>query len=174
MSPSGSWVVAISDQIYAASTAPGQRGFKSYSSSVPLTCIAFHPTEEYFATGDQTGRIRLWFCLENETATPSSKTRRAQTTAMHWHAHAVLGLAFSPNGVYLLSGGEESVLVIWHLDSGKKDFVPRVGSPIVSVTTVGGTDRGLEYLLGLEDGTLLFINANTQKATKSISRLKLS
>ena len=32
---------------------------------------------------------------------------------MHWHAMHVISLAFSYNGHYVYSGGEEGVLVVW-------------------------------------------------------------
>ena len=32
-------------------------------------------------------------------------------STMHWHAHAVGALCFSPDGNFLLSGGQEAVLV---------------------------------------------------------------
>ena len=41
-------------------------------------------------------------------------------------------------GTYLLSGGEESVLVLWQLDTHKKQFRPRLGSPITRVACSPG------------------------------------
>jgi len=34
-------------------------------------------------------------------------------TTVHWHAHGVRTLAFTPDGTILLSGGDENVLVMW-------------------------------------------------------------
>lgn len=92
---------------------------------------------------------------------------------LDWHAHAVSSIAFTSNGAYLLSGGEESVLVIWQLHTGKKEFVPRVGAPIktVALSTVGGSEE--EYLLGLADATYVFISAGALKISRSYSRIKL-
>ncbi|KAH9944212.1 WD40 repeat-like protein [Epithele typhae] len=154
-------------------TADTKAGFTKFVSPEKLTCLAFHPSEEYFATGDASGCIRLWYCL-NESATikTSGVGKTAQTTTLHWHAHAVSSLAFTANGAYLLSGGEEAVLVLWQLHSGRKEFVPRVGSPIVHVTlvSVGGEE---EYLLGLADASFAFVRASTLKISRSISRIKL-
>jgi NET1-associated nuclear protein 1 (U3 small nucleolar RNA-associated protein 17) len=109
-------------------------------------------------------------------AGPSGE-RRVQTTTLHWHAHAVSSLAFTPNGAYLLSGGEEAVLVIWQIHSGKKEFVPRVGAPIQSISVSDPQDasgsRAQEYLLGLSDGTLAFVKADLLKVHRTIARLKL-
>jgi NET1-associated nuclear protein 1 (U3 small nucleolar RNA-associated protein 17) len=99
--------------------------------------------------------------------------KKTQTTTLHWHAHAVSSIAFTPNGAYLLSGGEESVLVIWQLRTGQKEFVPRVGAPIntISISRMGSGDE--EYLLGLADATYLFVSSATLKISRSYSRIKL-
>lgn len=57
---------------------------------------------------------------------------------LHWHAHAVGDLSFSTDGTYLLSGGEEAVLVLWQLPKETKHFRPRLGAPIVGVACSHG------------------------------------
>jgi WD40 repeat protein len=47
------------------------------------------------------------------------------STTVHWHASPVGCLSFSPDGVYLLSGGAEQVLVMWQLEGSKPKFLPR-------------------------------------------------
>lgn len=150
-------------------------GFTKYVSPERLTCLAFHPTEEYFATGDEKGNIRLWYCL-NDTLPINARgvEKKTQTTSLHWHAHAVSSIAFTTNGAYLLSGGEESVLVIWQLHTGKKEFVPRVGAPINAVSVFKGSGSSEEeYLLGLADATYLFVSAGNLKISRGYSRIKL-
>jgi NET1-associated nuclear protein 1 (U3 small nucleolar RNA-associated protein 17) len=135
--------------------------------------LAFHPSEDYFATGDDKGNIRLWYCLnEQVAATAVGVEKRAQTTTLHWHAHAVASITFTPNGAYLLSGGAESVLVIWQLHTGKKEFVPRVGAPITTISIVAGR-QSEEYLLSLADATFTFVSAATLKISRSYARIKL-
>eukprot|EP01137_Pigoraptor_chileana_P009467 Opistho-2@57784 len=87
-----------------------------------LLALAFHPKEPCIATGDATGKVTLWYCIGGE--------RPAVTTTMHWHSHAVASIAYSGDGAYLLSGGHESVLVIWQLATDNKQFLPRLGGPI--------------------------------------------
>ncbi|KAJ7446497.1 WD40 repeat-like protein [Mycena galericulata] len=175
-SPSGAWLVAIAGhKVYVASSTSLSSGFTKYVSPERLTCLAFHPSEDYFATGDEKGFIRLWYCLnEPSPAKPAvGVEKKPQTTALHWHAHAVSSIAFTPNGAYLLSGGEESVLVIWQLHTGKREFLPRIGSPIktISVSKVAGGEE--EYLLGLADATYTFVSAASLKVSRSYSRIKL-
>ena len=187
VSASGSWLVAIGGhKAYVASTANLKSGFVKFVSPEALTCLAFHPTEEYFATGDDKGHIRLWYCLHETIATTATTTaaaveaaakpqveKRAPTSTLHWHAHAVSALTFTLNGAYLLSGGEESVLVMWQIHSGKREFVPRVGAPIDSVV-VSRTQGGEEdYLLGLADGSFVFISSMNLKISRSYSGIKL-
>ncbi|KAI0652052.1 WD40 repeat-like protein [Trametes meyenii] len=174
ISPSGGWLVATAGhKAYVCQTVDLKAGFTKFVSPERLTCLAFHPSEEYFATGDATGCIRLWYCLNESIAikTPGVE-KTAQTTTLHWHAHAVSSLAFTPNGAYLLSGGEEAVLVIWQLHTGKKEYVPRVGSPIVHVALVnnGGEEK---YLLGLADASFAFVSASSLKISRTIARIKL-
>ena len=81
-----------------------------------LTALAIHPNQECIATGDVEGKIVLW--------------RRNTCSILHWHAHPLTVARFTGDGLYLLSGGPEAVLVIWQLSSSKKTFLPRIGGPI--------------------------------------------
>ncbi|KAI9460514.1 WD40 repeat-like protein [Lactarius psammicola] len=175
VSAGGSWLIAIGGhKAYVASMANLKAGFVKFVSPEALTCLAVHPTEDYFATGDEKGNIRLWYCLHENIVVPVAEVeKRAPTSTLHWHAHAVSALSFTPNGAYLLSGGEESVLVIWQIHSGKREFVPRVGAPINSVA-VSQTQSGQEeYLLCLADASFVFVGAAKLKITRSYSGIKL-
>lgn len=181
ISPDGKWLVVISNRkVHVARMDQIRDGFTKYVSDQRLTCLAFHPTESYFATGDAEGKIRLWYCLDNAFMAQQAETRgdgtekRAPTSTMHWHAHAVGSIAFSPNGAYLLSGGEEAVLVLWQLASGQKEFVPRLGAPIASVAVANGLDgREQEYAVGLMDGSMVFVGAMNLKPLRTFSRVKI-
>ena len=91
-----------------------------------MQCAAIHPQDERLATGDATGRIRVYPTFPAAvTATAASKAGpqalssgadqgpadNLPCTTWHWHAHPVRCLCFSTDGTYLLSGGEEAVLV---------------------------------------------------------------
>lgn len=84
-----------------------------------LTTVAIHPQNKYIATGDVEGQIVLWHDFTSK--------EDVKCTHLHWHAHSVSALNFSNDGIYLLSGGEEAVLVLWQLDTGSKQFLPRLG-----------------------------------------------
>jgi NET1-associated nuclear protein 1 (U3 small nucleolar RNA-associated protein 17) len=177
ISASGKWlVVAGGTKVYVAAMSNLKASFTKFVCSEQLTCMAMHPMEDWLVTGDETGQLRLWYCLKDDLSfEKAGENRTAPTTTLHWHAHAVQALEFTPNGAYLLSGGEESVLVIWQLHTGKKEFVPRVGAPIqtISVCDTGDGTREQEYLLGLNDGSLAFIRSGTLKLSRTIARVKL-
>lgn len=164
ISPDGRWIVATSGlKAHIAATAHPEAGWTKFTSTHRLTCLAFHPSQGYFATGDEAGQVRLWYCLGQDQLTfEKLKAEKKPVTSMfHWHAHAVEAIAFTPNGSYLLSGGLASVLVLWQIDTGHRGFVPRVGAPIKSISVIDTPERGQEFLLGLEDGSMAAVEAGT-------------
>lgn len=176
LSENGSWLVATAGhKVYVAATSSLQDGFVKYVSPERLTCLAFHPYEEYFATGDSKGVVRLWYCLNEQIAVQMKAAgveKKSQTSAFHWHAHAVSSLSFSGDGGHLFSGGEEAVLVVWQLQTGRKEFVPRVGAPIKTISTLQVED-GEEALLSLADATNVFVKTASRKILRSFSKIKL-
>ncbi|ORY00710.1 WD40 repeat-like protein [Basidiobolus meristosporus CBS 931.73] len=134
-----------------------------YKSDFLLTCIAFHPTEPCIATGDERGRIVLWYCLSEDTM------ERPVTSVMHWHAHKVNHIAFTDDGVYMVSGGEEAVLVVWQLQTGHRQFLPRLGSEIKSI--VISPDQSL-YAVGHLDNSVRIVSAVDLSIKQAIQGLK--
>ncbi|SJX64495.1 related to NAN1-U3 snoRNP protein [Sporisorium reilianum f. sp. reilianum] len=195
VSPNGQWLVVVgNDKVQVARTNDLASGFTRFISSHPashqhsreaMTCMAFHPTDSTrLVTGDSTGRIRVWYCLQNSFMAPSKAEaddgmeRHAPSTVLHWHAHAVSSLCFSPNGAHLLSGGEEGVLVVWHLgasgNAASKEFVPRLGAPLSAIAVANGLDgREQEYAVSLADGSITFVSSMTLKPTRTFTRIKI-
>ena len=126
-----------------------------------LTSVALHPTAPHAATGDEGGRIQLWY----NVARPSS-AGNTTTTTLHWHAHRVHALCFTPDGHYLLSGGEESVLVIWQLRTLKQQFLPRLGSTIVAISIA---PDGLHYIIGTDDNNIHVIDSTTLQTSWTLT-----
>ncbi|GAC75669.1 WD40 repeat protein [Moesziomyces antarcticus T-34] len=194
VSPNGEWLVVVgNDKVQVARTHDLTSGFTRFISSHPgaqhrrdsMTCMAFHPTDPTrLVTGDASGRIRVWYCLQNNFMAPSKAEaddgmeRHAPSTVLHWHAHAVSSLCFSPNGAQLLSGGEEGVLVVWHLgasgNAASKEFVPRLGAPLSAIAVANGLDgREQEYAVSLADGSITFVSSMSLKPTRSFTRIKI-
>jgi hypothetical protein len=174
ISASGAWLVTIAaHKAYVVPTADLKSGFTKFVSPERLLCLVFHPTEDHFTTGDDKGVIRSWYCLRQDLMGRADTEKRAQTTTLHWHAHAVAGLAYTPNGAYLLSGGEESVLVLWQLHTGKREYVPRVGASINGIAVSKAGERDEEYLLALADASFVFVSSASLKISRAFARIKL-
>ena len=77
--------------------------------------------ETTVAIGNDKGKITLWHKAGND---------KPVSSAYHWHSHGVSSVVFNSDGTYMLSGGEEAVLVIWQLETGTKRFLPRLGTYI--------------------------------------------
>eukprot|EP01116_Phalansterium_solitarium_P023920 TRINITY_DN8595_c0_g1_i1.p1 TRINITY_DN8595_c0_g1~~TRINITY_DN8595_c0_g1_i1.p1 ORF type:complete len:1176 (+),score=463.09 TRINITY_DN8595_c0_g1_i1:143-3670(+) len=151
-SRSGEFVAATSGhRLYVYNVATREK--RSFTARKPMTAVAVHPTEGFVATGDQTGSITIWYCLgahwhDSKPAPDIAKTakkyktwtrqriadQKVTTKVMHWHANAITCLNFTNDAAYLLSGGQEAVLVVWQLETGAKQFLPRLGAGIVGVT----------------------------------------
>ncbi|GAA5957100.1 hypothetical protein JCM21900_000793 [Sporobolomyces salmonicolor] len=177
LSPSGSTLLSLNPHaINLCRTATLQQGF---TRSIPvndevLTTVAFHPTENYFATGNTRGQVRLWYNVLDKPNSEQADERKAPTTALlHWHVHPVSALSFTPNGAYLLSGGREAVMVLWQLHTGHQEYVPRVGAPILTLTVVENGEGGEQQVaMRLADGSVAFVGSQKLKVGKTIAGLK--
>ena len=174
VSASGEHLIAVGGyKAYVAKIAALTSGFMKFISPEALTCLAVHPSEDYFATGDVKGVVRLWYCLDSNLIKVVGVGKKSETSALHWHAHAVSSVAFTANGAYLLSGGEEAVLVIWQLHTGNREFIPRVGSPIKSIAVSPPRASEEEYLLGLSDATYTFVSSTTSKLSQVFAQIRI-
>ncbi|KAG6407349.1 hypothetical protein SASPL_130338 [Salvia splendens] len=153
-----------------------------------ITTMAFHPTERVVAAGDVTGRILLWRGVGRETFSNSkSSNGRMNTdgedrpgvrdtddadscTTWHWHSSEVNVLFFSSDGAYLYSGGKEGVLVVWQLDTGKKKFLPRIGSPLLYF--INSPDPTLSSI-SCADNQIQLLRMPSMEILRSISGIKL-
>lgn len=93
--------------------------------------LAFHPTKPLTVVGQRDGSMSLYtFPFDQWETLASLKTLSLFAARWHWHAHQVNTMVFSTDSHYLLSGGQEGVLVQWKLSNGEKSFLPRFASPI--------------------------------------------
>ena len=128
----------------------------------PVTCVAVHPHESTIATGHFDGVINLWFL--NFDLSVSCKTQ------MHWHAHAVGALTFTSEGTYILSGGEEAVLVVWQTATNNKRFLPRLSSPIIGLSL---DNKDSLYCVMGSDNSIRVIDSASFSVTQTIQGLKV-
>ncbi|KAL5549203.1 hypothetical protein UlMin_004434 [Ulmus minor] len=154
-----------------------------------LTVLVFHPTERIVAAGDVTGRILIWRNFGNQTFSIIDKQGNGKLmnneevrpgvrgdneaeacTTWHWHPSEVNTLSFSSDGAYLYSGGKEGVLVVWQIDTGKKKFLPRIGSPLLYFTD--SPDPSLASI-SCADNQIHILKMPSMEILKSISGIKL-
>ncbi|ODV92431.1 hypothetical protein CANCADRAFT_43039 [Tortispora caseinolytica NRRL Y-17796] len=77
------------------------------------------------AIGSSSGVIDLYTSLfSSANAVPKS---------LKWHMKAVTALQFAMGDQYLLSGGQEKVLVFWQLETNSTQFLPRLPGPITKI-----------------------------------------
>lgn len=106
-------VVALNDPHLATTRLPlGQKS--------PVTVVAVSG-DGVVALGTATGPVQLLY--------PGQADQRL----LKWHIDQVKALAFSPDNTYLLSGGLEKVLVLWHLDSDNHTFLPRLNGTVSAI-----------------------------------------
>ncbi|KNA25055.1 hypothetical protein SOVF_009790 [Spinacia oleracea] len=154
-----------------------------------FTTFAFHPNDNIIATGDVSGRICVWrgfgirtffkgndqananlMKIEDERAGVRGDNDVEACSTWHWHSSEVKFLAFSTDGANLYSGGNEGVLVQWQLDTGKRKFLPRIGSPLLYF--VHSPDPTLSAM-SCADNQIHFLKMPSFEILKPIAGIKL-
>ncbi|EXJ59482.1 uncharacterized protein A1O5_12107 [Cladophialophora psammophila CBS 110553] len=74
---------------------------------------------------------------------------------LHWHRTAVNTVKWSRDRNYIISGGNETVLVIWQLDSNQHQFLPHLSAPILNLTV---SNTGSAYALRLGDNSVMILS----------------
>ncbi|KAJ3048263.1 hypothetical protein HK097_010731, partial [Rhizophlyctis rosea] len=161
------WLVVADETMFGVVRLGGTKNggggeMRRYYPDEDIQSIAIHPTEGYVAVGEKTGKITSWYCL----GTDEKSQKNPVKSSVHWHANQVNALAFTSDGTYMLSGGEESVLVIWQLGTKHKDFLPRLGWTIQSLTV---TPDQQHYAVGLGNNSVLVIGAAGMKIRMSLA-----
>lgn len=93
------------------------------------------------------------------------------TTSVHWHAHRVGAITFDSSGAHMYSGGLEMVLVIWQLESGKKDWLPRLTAPIIGMSHT--PDESL-LAIRCSDNTIQLLNSRSRLLQVSVEGVNLA
>ncbi|KAL0687095.1 hypothetical protein Bca4012_086772 [Brassica carinata] len=135
MSPSGEFFgVCHGCKIHIWSTSVGKmaKGTTLHHTQL-ITVFAFHPTKRVLAVGDATGRVLIWKDIGDVklTSVKSEDAAESSCTAFNWHSDEVTVLNFSSDGASLYSGSKEGALVVWELDTEKKQVLPMMESPLL-------------------------------------------
>ncbi|GAB1310287.1 NET1-associated nuclear protein 1 [Madurella fahalii] len=100
---------------------------------------------------------------------PNTKAGPIQPKKYHWHRRAVHSVKWSEDGNYLISGGYETVLVLWQLDSGRLDFLPHLSATIENIVV---SPRGSSYAIHLDDNSTMIISTAEMKPTMYVSGIQ--
>jgi NET1-associated nuclear protein 1 (U3 small nucleolar RNA-associated protein 17) len=216
ISPHGTYLSIIADNgvfVRKLGVKSGSDAWVKIAVDIGVTCLRWCPSEaagsivkrgdeEWFATGDKGGFVRLYRggliqayrTLQQQNAASSApKSTDAwykigssgsevtlASTALHWHSHPVHALCFTTHGSQLLSGGEENVLVTWHLDTLKNSFMARLSVGATSFEWIGVKPMGHvegaeeEYWSGFVDGSIVKVGAATNKALPVGKRARIN
>ncbi|KAH3008314.1 hypothetical protein KXW60_002184 [Aspergillus fumigatus] len=89
---------------------------------------------------------------------------------LHWHRGPVNAVRWSKDGNYIISGGDESVMVLWQLDTGRKQFLPHLSSPICNLVV---STTGKAYIVKLADNCIMVLSATELQPYVTITGLQL-
>ncbi|RKP27953.1 WD40-repeat-containing domain protein [Syncephalis pseudoplumigaleata] len=106
--------------------------------------------------------------LKRQERGPSNE--QMLSTSFHWHAFAVRTIEFTSDGIHMLSGGTEGVMVIWHMRSGTKKFLPHLGADISSIAV--SPDQNL-YAIAQQDNAIRVVNALDLTMKQIVQGLKI-
>ncbi len=105
---------------------------------VPMRALAFQPTGSQLAVGGDDGIVRLWNNgLVCQQQVQGQFGMQCQDMPMHMHGHTkvVRALAWSPDGRFLATGGDDGKLIIWY---PTRDQVPlqqvQLNAPVMALT----------------------------------------
>ncbi|KAK1510768.1 WD domain-containing protein [Colletotrichum tamarilloi] len=100
---------------------------------------------------------------------PKSKREALTSRKFHWHRRAVHSVKWSKDGQYMISGGSENVLVLWQMDTGKKDFLPHLSGSIENIVV---SPTGASYAIHLDDNSAIVLSTAEMKPSTYISGIQ--
>ncbi|KAK9480283.1 WD40-repeat-containing domain protein [Lipomyces japonicus] len=123
------------------------------------------------AIGSVTGVIDLYYLNSDDALEYHISPKNFIIRTLKWHMEPVRALAFSLNGDYLLSGGNEKVLLFWQLDTGNVQFLPRLPGPITNVV-VDNSSTMYSLSLGNNSEDIILLSSTDLDARLQVSGVK--
>jgi NET1-associated nuclear protein 1 (U3 small nucleolar RNA-associated protein 17) len=118
------------------------------------------------ALGNSDGQIHMYedvSRLFNGKELPSPRI-------LHWHRDAVSAVKFTPDNQYLISGGKETVMVLWQLETGKKQFLPHLTSEVERLVVSPEGDR---YSVQMGDNSIMVLSSSELKPVANFAGLQM-
>ncbi|KAI9039256.1 WD repeat protein [Aspergillus affinis] len=121
--------------------------------------------------GDIYGSILLYHDIIGSFEEDNSEmSRKPAPRRLHWHRGPVSAVRWSRDGNYIISGGHESVMVLWQLETGRKHFLPHLSSPICNIIV---SSTGNTYVVKLADNCIMLLSARELQPFATIIGLQL-
>ncbi|KAK4229743.1 hypothetical protein QBC38DRAFT_84706 [Podospora fimiseda] len=164
----------------------GDLAYKFYSFDMPdiISCLDIRATTQMkpkggaelqsvdVVVGCARGAIYMYSDLARKLsieASASSEMGLLQPRKYHWHRRAVHSVKWSDDGNYIISGGYESVLVLWQVDTGKQDYLPHLSASIENIVV---SPSGSSYALHLDDNSTMVLSTAEMKPTMYVSGIQ--
>lgn len=106
-------------------------------------------------------------CQATESGKQSENTIHAQK--YHWHRKAVHSVKWSRDGNYMISGGSENTLVLWQMDTSKKDFLPHLSGSVENIVV---SSDGASYVVHLDDNSTMILSTAEMKPSAYVSGIQ--
>ena len=119
------------------------------------------------AVGNEDGQIHLY---DDISSVSGRKSQLPPPRILHWHREAVSSVKFSQDGSYLISGGKETVLVLWQLQTSKKQYLPHLTSAIERIVVNRKGDR---YAVQMGDNSIMILNTSELKPVANFAGLQV-
>ncbi|KAK9367203.1 hypothetical protein V1509DRAFT_627292 [Lipomyces kononenkoae] len=128
------------------------------------------------AVGSVTGVIDLYYPVADAESSNVAELEYRQSSkgyvirTLKWHLDPVRALTFSLDANYLLSGGNEKVLLFWQLDTSNVQFLPRLPGPITNIV-VDNTSSTYAFSLGNNNEDIILLAATDLDAQLRVSSI---
>ncbi|KAL3257434.1 hypothetical protein ABHI18_006832 [Aspergillus niger] len=155
-------IMCLDVRHYTSSNRPGPQGSKDRN----------HADKVDLVLGERNGSILIYYDILRFVKDEGGRQPERNLTPrrLHWHRNSVNSVRWSKDGNYIITGGHESVMVLWQLDTGRKQFLPHLSSPIGNIVI---STSGNLYAVKLADNSIIVLSARELQPFSTITGLQL-
>ncbi|TGZ83749.1 WD40 repeat-like protein [Ascodesmis nigricans] len=171
--------LTIKSQLWVAKSRDNRWSIRKFNTPEKLTCMDILPAQArgkkkdapvtggHVVVGDSHGVIYVFHDVL--AGLDNSKKEEIVPRKLHWHRGAVASVKWTLEGEYIISGGEETVLVLWQLETGHKQFLPHLGSPIQNIVV---SPQGTSYAVALADNSVMSLSTTELTPTANVAGIQ--
>lgn len=153
-------ITTLDFRVYPASALSGSKGRRDSDNVVDVI------------VGGARGAIYLYhdaLSRSQSLGKSNSSKEGIQAQKFHWHRKAVHAVKWSRDGNYMISGGSENVLVLWQMDTAKKEFLPHLSGSVENIVV---SASGSSYVVHLDDNSTMVLSTAELKPTAYVSGIQ--